>query len=155
MLSTALTRRTPTTTPFFGGRDPFVGLMDSFLRDWPSLSTFFDGGTYERGWMPAVDIRETDDAFIATAELPGMDKKDIEVTVDGNVLTLRGERKLEDAQKDNGYRRIERAYGTFQRSFALPTGVDSTKVSAQFKDGLLTLTIPKAEDAKPRTIKVS
>ena len=108
----------------------------------------------ERGWAPAVDIRETEDAYEVIADLPGFDKKNVDITLENNVLTLRGERKWEGEETEQSYRRIERAYGEFTRSFSLPTQVDSEKVDASFKDGVLTVHIPKSAESRPRRITV-
>ena len=108
----------------------------------------------QRGWAPAVDIRETEDAYEVMADLPGFDKKDVEITLENSVLTLRGERKWEGEQGEQAYRRIERAYGEFTRSFSLPTQVDAEKVDASFQDGVLTISIPKSEESRPRRITV-
>lgn len=105
-------------------------------------------------WAPAVDIIENERGITIKAELPGIDAKDIEVTVDNNVLTLKGERHVDkDARKEN-FHRMERAYGVFTRSFALPTHVDASNVTADFKDGLLTVTLPRSDAAKARTIEI-
>jgi HSP20 family protein len=105
-------------------------------------------------WNPPVDIIEGKDGLVLKAELPGMDKKDIEVRVENNVLTLQGERKRESETKEDGYYRCERAYGTFSRSFSLPTAVDTSKIGAEYKDGVLSVSLPKAEEAKPKQIDV-
>jgi HSP20 family protein len=105
-------------------------------------------------WNPPVDIIEDKDGLVLKAELPGMDKKDIEVRVENNVLTLQGERKRESETKEDGYYRCERAYGTFSRSFSLPTSVDTSKIGAEYKDGVLSVSLPKAEEAKPKQIDV-
>ena len=105
-------------------------------------------------WTPAVDIYETDDAIILEAELPGMNEKDIEVKIEDNVLTIRGERKFEEERKEENYYRMERFYGTFQRSFTLPSNVDTDKVKAEYKKGILKVTLPKKEQAKPKQIKI-
>lgn len=113
-------------------------------------------GLERSGWTPAVDIRETEDAFLFTAELPGLDKNDVHITVENKVLTLSGERTWseEEEEEKNSYHRIERAYGNFTRSFTLPNAVDPSKVEAKFKDGLLTITVAKAEEVKPREIEI-
>ena len=106
-------------------------------------------------WAPAVDIYEKDGNIVLKAELPGLDPKDVEVRVENNILTLRGERKLdEEVQKDN-YHRVERSYGNFTRSFTLPNVVDTEKIKAEFKDGVLRMTLPKKEEAKPKQISIS
>ena len=105
-------------------------------------------------WTPAVDIYETDQSVVLKAELPGIDPKDVEIRVEDGTLWLKGERKFEKEVKEEGYRRIERQYGSFVRSFPLPATVDSEKATAEYKDGVLNLTLPKREEAKPKTIKV-
>ncbi len=105
-------------------------------------------------WQPLVDIYEDEEAVMIKAELPGMEEKDIEVKIENNTLILRGERKHDlEIQKEN-YHRIERLYGTFQRSFSLPHTVDLEKVKASCDKGVLTVTLPKKEETKPKQIKV-
>ncbi|NOT28345.1 MAG: Hsp20/alpha crystallin family protein [Acidobacteria bacterium] len=107
-------------------------------------------------WTPPVDIYETDGRdLIIKAEIPDLTKEAIEVTVANDTLTLRGERKRPADVKDEQFRRVERQYGTFSRSFSLPTTVDATKVSADYKNGVLTVKLPFREDAKPRTVTVN
>jgi HSP20 family protein len=115
-----------------------------------------DEDVAQRGnWVPPVDIYETDSHdLVIKAELPDMTREDIEVTVENNTLTLRGTKKLPTEVKDDQFRRIERSYGTFSRSFALPTTVDASKVRAEYRNGVLTVKLPFREDAKPRTINV-
>jgi HSP20 family protein len=108
-----------------------------------------------RAWAPAVDIFETENNIALKAELPGVEPKDVEVRVEDNTLYLKGERKFEKETKEENYHRIERSYGSFARSFALPNSIDAEKVAAEYKDGLLTLTLPKREEAKPKTIKIN
>jgi HSP20 family protein len=105
-------------------------------------------------WAPAVDIYEKDGSIVLKAELPGIDAKGVDVRVENNVLTLRGERKFEEEAKKESFHRVERAYGTFSRSFTLPTVVDTNKIKAEFKDGVLKLTLPTREEAKPKQIQV-
>ena len=105
-------------------------------------------------WYPAVDIFDKDNEIVLKAELPGLKKEDIDIHVEDNLLTLRGERKREEEVKEKGYYRSERAYGQFSRSFTLPATVDAKKISASFKDGVLAVALPKAEEAKPRQIEV-
>ena len=107
-----------------------------------------------RSWAPAVDIYETDNDIVLKAELPGVDPKDVEVRVEDNTLYLKGERKHEKEVKEQNYHRVERSYGSFARSFSLPNSINADKVKAEYKDGLLTLTLPKREEAKPKTIKI-
>jgi HSP20 family protein len=106
-------------------------------------------------WMPAVDIYETDDKLVLKAELPGIDPKDVDVRVEDNTLYLKGERKFEKEVKEENLHRVERSYGSFSRTFALPSSIDSEKVQAEYKHGILTLTMPKREEAKPKTIKIN
>ncbi|MBN7769904.1 Hsp20/alpha crystallin family protein [Marinobacter daepoensis] len=105
-------------------------------------------------WAPAVDIKETPEAFLVEAELPGMAKEDVKVTVHDGVLTIQGERKSEEESNDKKLHRIERFYGSFTRRFTLPDNVDENSVTAGFKDGLLTLKIQKAEPKEPKAIEV-
>jgi HSP20 family protein len=115
-----------------------------------------DEDVSQRGtWMPPVDIYETETHdLVVKAELPDMTREDIEVTVENNILTLKGTRKFASDIKEEQVRRIERSYGTFSRSFTLPNTVDATKVSAEYKNGVLTVKLPFREDARPRTINV-
>lgn len=105
-------------------------------------------------WQPSVDIYETEDAIVIKAELPDVDQKDIEVRIEDNTLTLRGERKHEGEVKKENYHRIERYFGSFQRSFSLPMNIQQDNVSASCERGVLTITLPKKEDIKPKQIKV-
>jgi HSP20 family protein len=107
-----------------------------------------------RSWAPPVDIYETEEAIVLKAELAGVDPKDVEVRVEDNTLFLKGERKFEKEVKEQNYHRVERSYGSFARSFSLPNSISTDKVKAEFKDGMLTLTMPKREEAKPKTIKI-
>jgi len=106
-------------------------------------------------WMPPVDIAEDKDKIVLTAELPGFKEDQIEVQMEGGVLTLRGERRFEEEKEGRNYHRVERSYGQFTRSFTLPNNVDKEKVQATFRDGLLQIELPKREEAKPRQIKIS
>jgi len=105
-------------------------------------------------WNPAVDIYERSDALVLSAELPGVRRDELDLKVEGNVLTLRGERRRDQTINDENYHRVERSYGTFSRSFTLPSTVDSSRIEARFTDGVLEVVIPKAEDAKPKRIEV-
>jgi HSP20 family protein len=107
-----------------------------------------------RDWMPPVDIRETDEALVLNAEIPGLSKEDIEITVEQNVLTISGERRFEKDVKEESYHRRERVYGRFSRAFSLPANVQAAKVDATVKDGLLTVVLPKAEESKPRKVTI-
>ena len=114
-----------------------------------------EGEASTRTWAPPVDIYEEGDNLVLKAELPGINPDDVEVRVEENTLYLKGERKFEKEVKEENYHRVERVYGTFARTFSLPNTIDSEKVAANYKDGVLTLTLPKKEEAKPKTIKIS
>lgn len=105
-------------------------------------------------WAPLVDITEDEKEYLIQAELPDVKRDDVKVTVENGILTMTGERRMEKEEKDRKYHRIERAYGTFMRSFTLPEGTDGGKVAAEFKDGMLTVRLPKTEAAKPKTVEV-
>jgi HSP20 family protein len=109
------------------------------------------GGT----WAPAVDIYEQDHNIVIKAELPGVDPKDVDIRMENNVLTIKGERKLDNEVKKENYHRVERAYGVFTRSFTLPSVVDPGSIKAEFKDGVLRITLPKREEAKPKQIQIN
>ena len=138
------------------------GNLQSFQDEMNRMfNQFFQGGTGEeagwgvRTWAPPVDIYETDDALILKAELPGVSKDDVSIEIHQNTLILRGQRKHEAEVKEEHYHRVERAYGTFQRSFTLPTLVDQEHVQATYKDGVLELRLPKSEAAKPKRIAIT
>jgi HSP20 family protein len=130
-------------------REPFSRLLDNFFNEMQGEEVS------NRGWVPPVDIQETEDAYRLQAELPGLTKDDISITLENNVLRLSGERKFEKDVKKESYHRIERTYGTFSRAFALPQQVNADAVQAAFENGILTITVPKAEQAKPRKISIS
>jgi HSP20 family protein len=106
-------------------------------------------------WAPAVDILETEQELIVKADLPDIDPKDLDIRVENNILTIRGERKFEKQVNDSNYLRVERAYGSFARSFQLANTVNSEAIKADYQNGVLTLHIPKREEAKPKQIKVN
>lgn len=141
--------------------EPFrdlISTQDRFNQLFNETFTRAFGGRHEaspRGWVPAVDIYETDENLVLQAELPGINPDNVEVRVEDNTLYLSGERKFEKEVKEENLHRVERSYGTFTRSFALPGSIDADKVKAEYKDGVLTLTMPKREEAKPRTIKIA
>jgi len=116
---------------------------------------FGEGEISTRTWAPPVDIFENENNIMLKAELPGVDPKDVEVRVEDNTLYLKGERKFERETQEENYHRVERSYGCFARSFSLPNSIDAEKVAAEYKDGLLTLTLPKREEAKPKTIRIN
>jgi HSP20 family protein len=107
-----------------------------------------------RGWNPVVDIYENEENIVIKAELPGIDKNDIVIDVKGRVLTLKGERSTDNEVKEDNYYRQERSYGKFERAFALSVEVDPDKIKADYKDGVLKIDIPKAEENKPRQVTI-
>ena len=113
-----------------------------------------NGGTTPRRWMPAMDLVENEDSFLLRADLPGLSEDDIKIEVEDNVLTLSGERKSEHETKQEGYHRVERAFGAFSRALTLPKGVDPESVTAHFDRGVLEVRIPKPEEQKPRRISI-
>jgi HSP20 family protein len=139
--------------------DPFrelVAMQDRINRIFGEASRRADDDLFLRGdWIPAVDIFEDDKhQIVIKAELPGMTKQDIDLRLENNTLTIKGERKRSSETKDEQYHRVERAYGSFSRSFSLPSTVDHVAVAADYKDGVLTITLPTKEEAKPRQIQV-
>lgn len=106
-------------------------------------------------WAPAVDILEQEGNIVLKAELPGVDPKDVDIRVENNTLTLRGERRFDSEVKREDYHRVERSYGAFARSFSLPSMVNTEKIQAEYKDGILKVTLPKKEEAKPKQIAIS
>lgn len=120
-----------------------------------TLNRFFTEPSSSRPWSPAVDISETENELVLKADLPEMKLEDLDIQLENGTLTLKGERKFEKSDKDRGYHRIERSYGSFVRAFSLPEYADAEKVAADYKNGVLTITVPKKEVAKPRAIKVS
>ena len=121
---------------------------------------FFRGSAWDEDtlvptfWMPSVDVAEHDNEYVVKVELPGVSKDDVNITMQDSVLTIRGEKKEEKETKESSYHRVERSYGSFQRSFTLPTTVKSDKVNASYKDGILTISLPKTEETKPKQIEV-
>jgi len=105
-------------------------------------------------WKPSVDIYETEQDLVLTAELPGIDEKDVEIKIEDNTLTLSGDRKFEKETKEENYHRIERAYGSFYRAFSLPHYINQDKISAEYENGVLKVILPKKPELKPRKVKV-
>jgi HSP20 family protein len=124
------------------------------LFDW-AFGRHGGEGTYGSDWMPAVDVYEEGDSFHIRADLPGLKRDDIDITVDGNTLTISGEKKHEKETKEDSYYRAERFYGKFSRSVDMPSTVDTTKIEAKYKDGVLEIALPKSETARPKQIKIS
>ncbi len=120
-----------------------------------TLNRFFDQPASARPWSPPVDIAENENELTLTADLPGVKMEDLDIKIEDSVLTLSGTRKFEGEEKKGGYHRIERAYGSFRRAFSLPDTVEAENVAARFDNGVLKVTLPKKEVAKPRSIKVN
>jgi HSP20 family protein len=143
---TVLTRWNPV-------RDLAAAEVDRLNRMFGSV---FNGEPMNGAWVPAVDIHETpEQEVVIKAELPGFKRDAIKVTFEHNVLTIEGEREFDSKVARDQYHRLERSYGKFRRSFTLPTSVDSSKAQAGYQDGVLTITLPRREDAKPRQIQVN
>jgi len=155
------------THPIMGLRTEIDHMFDRFLGSWPNLwrgrgrgrdldLDFDPFRSWGENWMlsPSVDVSETEQDYEIAAELPGLNTKDIELTLNDNVLTLKGEKKEEREEKNKNYRLSERSYGSFQRSFTLPADVDAEKINTAFSKGVLTITLPKSEQAKAKTRKI-
>jgi HSP20 family protein len=127
--------------------------MDRFFNQAP-LPSFWSEEMPEVDWSPRIDIIENNHNFIVKAELAGLNKDDVKITLQDNILTLKGEKKEEKERKDANYRICERRYGKFIRSFRLPSTVNSKKIDASFKDGILSLTLPKTEEARLQEIEI-
>lgn len=135
--------------------DDFQNLQERLNRVFQDSPLARFGGEEAMGsWTPLCDIYEEGDNIVVKAEIPGLDRNDIDVQVENNILTLRGERKREKEVKSENLFRTERFYGSFTRSFTLPVSVDTEKIRAEYRDGVLQVTMPKVEEAKPRKIKV-
>jgi HSP20 family protein len=121
------------------------------------FANFFDDSSFgSRTWTPAVDIYETDNhEVVLKAELPEMKREDISITFENQVLTIRGERKVDETVRRDRYQRFERAYGSFSRSFTIPSTIDAGRINATYKDGVLTVRLPQREEAKPKQIEVT
>lgn len=126
--------------------------LDEVLND---LMGWNKSGGILRSWAPNVDIAENPDSYEIHAELPGMREEDINLTLNNNILTISGEKKREVQEEKDNFVRVERSYGKFERSFSLPNNILGDRVSANYSDGVLKITLPKAEEAKSRTIKVT
>ena len=145
-------------------RFPIPSLFEPLTSFDREIDTMFDkfmrGGTADDSsfavshWMPAVDVAEHDEEYQVKVELPGVSKDDVKITMQDNILTIHGEKKQEKESKSSNYHRVERSYGSFQRSFTLPTSVKHDTIEASYKDGILTIALPKAEEAKPKQIEV-
>jgi len=130
-----------------------------FRRDFDNLFSSFLGDTEndsmsQNSWNPQIDIADDNDNFYINAEIPGIDKDDIKINIKGNTLTINGEKKAEKESKGKNYYRSERVFGSFARTFELPEAIDREKISANYTNGILKLTVPKTEEAKPKEIEV-
>jgi len=137
----------------FGGFRPFHRDFDKFLGDFglrPEASEDLNA----QSWAPKVDVYQTDDNYVLNAELPGLSKEEISIDVNDNTLTIKGEKKFEEKVEKDNYIRVERSYGAFTRSFVLSDEANSEDITANYKDGVLEVTIPKKEESKPKEIKV-
>jgi HSP20 family protein len=132
--------------------DPFREMTSLQSRVDRLTDSLFAGRS--ESWVPAVDVFDTAEAVVLKAELPGMKVADIQIEVDDNVLTIKGERSFDETVDDERYYRVERRYGSFQRSLALPQGVKADEIDASYDDGILEVTVPKSEAEKPRRIEV-
>jgi HSP20 family protein len=124
-------------------------LFDTALQGWPGES---NGTT---SWTPAADIYESDNELVVNLDLPGVDPKTVDLRVENNVLSIQGERQFDEKQNKENFHRVERSYGAFARSFSLSTSVDPEKIRANYKAGVLSITLPKAEAAKPKRIQIA
>jgi len=131
-------------------QDRMNRLFEDANRNWKS-----DEPASTTTWSPAVDIFETESEIVVKAEVPGMDRKDITLNLENNVLTLRGERRFLKETKDENYHRIERSYGGFSRAFSIPVTVDEEKIRADYQDGVLKIVLPKKEQLRPKQIKIT
>ena len=133
-------------------------MMDSLRDEFNQLFDRFWSGNLEPmqfgHWSPAVDLAETDEAVIVRAEVPGLDVKDVEISVEGTILTIRGEKKVEREEKGHTFHRVERRHGTFVRAVQLPAEVVADKAEAVFKQGVVEIKLPKTEEAKPKRLKI-
>jgi HSP20 family protein len=139
--------------------DPFRDMVT--LRE--KMNRLFEDSLANKGedkdfmasnWAPAVDIYETGNELVLTAEVPGIEEKDIEIKIEDNTLTLKGERKFEKETKEENFHRIERSYGSFFRAFALPNSIDTDRIQAEYENGVLKIVMPKRQELKPKTVKI-
>ncbi|HWX37632.1 MAG TPA: Hsp20/alpha crystallin family protein [Candidatus Sulfotelmatobacter sp.] len=138
--------------------EPFRGLstlQDQFNRLFNESFRTHTEESALTSWAPAVDIYETPNELVVKADLPDVNEKDIDVRVENNLLTIRGERKFDKSVSEENFLRVERTYGSFSRSFSLPNTVNAEAIGAEYKNGVLTVTLPKREESKPRQVKVT
>jgi HSP20 family protein len=137
--------------PFISLQREIDRLFDDFSRGFPTFPSFGNG---KAELLPSMDVTETDKDIQITAELPGLEEKDVQINVADNLLTIRGEKKAEKEEKDKNYRLIERSYGSFERTLELPEGVNTDAIQASIAKGVLTVTVPKPAPAQSKTINV-
>ena len=140
-----------TANPFMSLQREIDRLFDDFTRGFPSFPAFGNG---KADLMPSTDVTETDKDIEITAELPGLEEKDVQINVADNLLTIRGEKKAEKEEKDKNYRLVERSYGSFERTLDLPNGVNPDAIKASITKGVLTVTVPKPAPAQSKKIEV-
>ena len=138
--------------PFLSLQREVDRLFEDFGRGFPSMPVF--GGNGSSGLLPSMDVTETDKEIEITAELPGLEDKDVQINLSDNLLTIRGEKKAEKEEKDKNYRMVERSYGAFERTIALPEGVKADDIKATIARGVLTVKVPKPAPAQAKTIEV-
>jgi HSP20 family protein len=138
-------------SPFMSLQREIDRLFDDFTRGLPSIPTFGGNGA---GLMPSMDVTETDKEIEVTAELPGLEEKDVQINVADNLLTIRGEKRAEKEEKDKNYRLVERSYGAFERTLDLPDGVNADAIKASISKGVLKVTVPKPAPAQSKKIEV-
>lgn len=139
--------------------DPFRDMVTLREKMNRMFEDVFSGRTEDRElqagtWAPSVDIFETENELVLTAEIPGIDEKDVEIKVEDNTLSIKGERKFEKETKEENFHRIERSYGSFYRAFTLPSSVDPERIQAEQENGVLKISMPKRQELKPRTVKI-
>ena len=139
----------------FKGMSSLHGCMTRMLDESARRTRQHEEEYVSGSWIPNVDVRETKESLVLQAELPGVDPKEVQVSVENSVLSLKGARNFEKATEGEAYHRVERTYGAFERSFTLPTNVDPDRIEAAYKYGILTLTLPKREEAKPKSINIT
>lgn len=142
-----IARRSETTL------DPFFSSPLALFED--MVNRFLNEPVSARPWYPAVDIAENENEIVLTADVPGVKMDDIELKVENGTLTISGSREFQKQEQKGGYHRIERSYGSFHRAFALPDSVDTDKIEAAYEDGVLKITLPKKEVARPKTVKIA
>ena len=139
----------------YGRFGSFAALQNEVNRLFENVTQGHQDEASLATWAPAVDIYETENELVIKADLPDVNEKDLDIRVENNMLTVRGERKFEQKVKEENYLRIERSYGSFSRSFSLPNTVNTETIKAEYKNGALTIELPKRAEAKPRQVKVS